>query len=150
MKKLILILVTFNIYSQTINLKKDNGVFYTPVILNNIITIDMMIDTGAAECSIPPCVANTLIKTNTLIFSDILPSQNYILADGTIVTCKRFILKSLKIGNRTLYNIECSVSSSDSSGLILGSNVFKKLKFIKLNYINNTLTIYKKKRFKTQ
>lgn len=149
MKKLLFtLLVTGVLQAQTINLRNDNGVFYVPVKLNGVLKIDMLLDTGACDSNIPPCVANTLIKTGTLVMADVLPNQNYTLADGTIIECKRFILKSLKIGNRTIYNIECSVSKSESSPLLLGGNALKKLKVITLDYTNKKMIIKNGKVFR--
>lgn len=142
MKKLILILlITVGLQGQTIAVKCERGILYIPVKLNNVLKIDMMLDTGATECSVPPCIANTLIRANTLSLENTLPDKLYILADGSTITCKRFILKSLKIGNRIIYNVECSVSNTDNCPLLLGASALKKLGVIELDYKNKKMTI---------
>lgn len=144
MKHLIpILLLTFSIQAQVIKVKNENGVLFIPIKINGVLKIDAMIDTGAAECNIPPCIANTLVKTKTLVSENILPNLFYTLADGTMLECKRFLIKSLKIGNKTIYNVECSVSKSDSAPILLGGSALKKLKAIKINYKNNTVTIDK-------
>lgn len=144
MKQLIpILLLTFSIQAQVIKVKNENGVLFLPIKINGVLKIDAMIDTGAAECNIPPCIANTLVKTKTLIVDHILPNLFYTLADGTTQECKRFLIKSLKIGNKTIYNVECSVSKSDSAPILIGGSALKKLKAIKIDYKNNTVTVLK-------
>lgn len=142
MKKFIpILLLTFSIQAQTTKLKNENGVLFIPVKINGVLKIDAMIDTGAGECSIPPCIANTLLKTKTI--SDMLPNLMYTLADGTTQECRRFLIKSLRIGSQTVYDVECSVSKSDNAPILIGGSAFKKLKIIKINYKNNTLILVK-------
>lgn len=138
-----LLLLTFSLQAQTIKAKNENGVLFIPIKINNVLKIDALLDSGANENSIPPCVANTLIKTGTLLQTDLLPNKTYTLADGSTVECRRFKIKSLKIGNKTIYDVECSVSNNDNAPLLLGSSALKKLKVIKIDYLNNTVVLSK-------
>lgn len=141
MKKLILILLCTVAQAQTIKLKQEDGVLFLPVVINKVLKIDMIMDTGASECTIPPSIANTLIKTKTLTALNILKNKTYTLADGTNIECQRFLIKSLKIGNITIYNIECSVSNSENSPLLFGKNALDKLKKVTLDFKNKKLII---------
>jgi aspartyl protease family protein len=136
MKKLnllfLLLFLTQCSKSQTLQLKESGGVLIVKAKFNNVLTLPCILDTGAAEICIPMCVANTLIKTGTLVYEDVLENQNYILANGSVETCKRFNLKSLKIGNKTIYNVEVSVSNSDEASILLGLNAIKKFKIRKI------------------
>lgn len=144
MKKLLpLLLLTFSIQAQAIKVKNENGILYTPVNINGVLKIDALIDTGAAECNITPCIASTLIKTKTLMAIHILPNLFYTLADGSTQECRRFIIKSLRVGNKTIYNVECSVSKTDSAPILLGVSALKKLKAVQIDYKNNTITLIK-------
>ena len=138
-----ILLFTFSIQAQTIKAKNENGVLHVPIKINSVLRVEAMIDTGAAECSLPPCIANTLIKTNTLLPKHLLPSKVYSLADGSTQECKRFTIKSLKIGNQTVHDIECSVAKSDNAPMLIGVSALKKLKNIRINYKNNTLILVK-------
>lgn len=144
MKHLIpILLLTLSIQAQVIKVKNENGVLFIPIKINGVLKIDAMIDTGAAECNLPPCVANTLLRTKTIVAEDMLPNLFYTLADGTMLECKRFLIKSLKVGNKTIYNVECSVSKTDSAPILLGGSALKKLRAVKINYKNNTVIIAK-------
>ena len=139
-----ILLLTFSIQAQVIKVKNENGVLFVPVKINGVLKIEAMIDTGAAECNIPPCVANTLIRTSTLLVPEhLLSSKIYTLADGSTQECRRFMIKSLRIGNKTIYNVECSVSKNDNAPILIGGSALKKLKVIKIDYKNNIITIPK-------
>ena len=146
MKKFIpILLLSISIQGQVIKAKNEGGVLHVPVSVNGVLKIQMMIDTGAAECCLPPCIANTLMKTNTLIIPiHLLPNKIYSLADGSTQENRRFMIKSLKIGNETIYNVECSVSNNDNSPMLLGVSALKKLKNIRLNYKKNTVILKNK------
>lgn len=54
------------IFSAAINalevpLKKDAGVYTIPVRINNVLTLDFIIDSGASEVQVPADVAMTLL-----------------------------------------------------------------------------------------
>ncbi len=66
-----------------VKLVKQNGVLLVPVLINNKIPLDFVLDSGAADVSIPADVVSTLIRTGTLTESDFTGRTTYILADGS-------------------------------------------------------------------
>ena len=66
-----------------IPLEKQGGVYTLPVRINGVITLNFILDSGAAEVSIPVDVVSTLLRTGTIKESDFLPGQVYTLADGS-------------------------------------------------------------------
>jgi WD40 repeat protein len=64
-------------------LKKDGGIFVVPVQINGTITLDFVIDSGAADVSVPADVFSTLVRAGTIKDSDIIGEQTYVLADGS-------------------------------------------------------------------
>jgi aspartyl protease family protein len=109
-----------------IPLKKLGGVYTLPIKLNGVLDIDFIYDSGATDVSISPDIALTLLKTGTIKESDWLPSQFYQFADGSIAKSKRFKLKSLVIGNKTIYNVSCSISNSIDAPMLLGQSALSK------------------------
>jgi len=47
-------------------LRKKDGVFLVPVLINNRISLDFILDTGASDVSVPADVVLTLMRTGTL------------------------------------------------------------------------------------
>ncbi len=94
----------------TVPLRKVSGVFSVPVTINNAITLDFLIDSGAADASIPADVVLTLVRTGTVLKSDFTGTRTYTLADGSTVPSSLFRIRSLQIGDTVLNNIIASVS----------------------------------------
>ena len=59
------------------------GSFVVPVLVNGEITLNFIVDSGAADVSIPGDVVSTLIRTGSLKPTDITGEQNYQLANGS-------------------------------------------------------------------
>jgi len=65
MQKILLLtsLLAFGIaHAESIALKKEGGTFVVPVVINDKITLNFIIDSGASDVSIPAGVFFTLVK----------------------------------------------------------------------------------------
>src|SRR5215831_5919363 len=69
--------------SETVPLQSEGGTFLVPVVINDQITLNFTLDSGAADVSIPADVFSTLVRTGTIRQSDYLDTQMYSLADGS-------------------------------------------------------------------
>lgn len=65
-----------------IPLEKQGGTYVVPVLINNTITLDFVVDSGASDVSVPADVVMTLIRTGTIAKNDFIGTQTYTLADG--------------------------------------------------------------------
>ncbi len=108
-------------------LKRQNGVLYVPVLINDTIPLDFIIDSGAADVQVPVDVVSTLMRTGTLIASDFTGTNTYVLADGSMVPSQTFRIRSLKVGNWALENVSGNVGSSNGS-LLLGQSFLNRFK----------------------
>lgn len=110
---------------ETIALKSSGGTFNVPVYVNGILTLDFTIDSGAADVSIPAGTVATMVRLGTLKESDFTGTQTYVLADGSKVKSRTFIIRSMKIGNVVLENVEGS-EASKNGGFLLGQSFLKR------------------------
>ena len=108
-------------------LQKQGGTFFIPVSINNAMVLNFIIDSGAADVSLPADVVTTLIKTGTLTREDFLGSQTYILADGSRVPSETFRIRTLKVGDREIADVTGSVSPLHGS-LLLGQSFLTRFK----------------------
>ncbi len=115
-----------NSLADEILLGKNGGVFELPVNINDKITLNFILDTGASEVHIPADVFLTLARTNTIGHSHFLKSARYQIADGSIVESKRVRLQSLKIGDHYLTDVTASIGQVDGP-LLLGQNALSQL-----------------------
>ena len=124
-----------------VKLKKSGGVYEVPVELNGVLKIDFIFDSGASDVSISPDVALTLIKTGTIKENDWLPGAYYTFADGTTAKSMRFKLKSVKIGDKVVYDVTCSISNSLDAPMLLGQSVLSKFGSYTFDYKNGKLIL---------
>jgi len=111
---------------EDIPLVRKGGVYEIPVEINGVLTLNFVLDTGASEVNIPADVALTLYRSGTIKDADFLPGQTYRLADGSQVNSSRFVLRSLKVGQRRITNVAASIGNISSS-LLLGQSFLGKL-----------------------
>ena len=103
------------------------GTFLVPVLINNAITLNFYLDSGASDVSIPSDVFGTLIRAGTITKSDILGADTYRLADGSSKKSITFRIRSLKVGPVTLENVKGSVAE-DAGPLLLGMSFLSRFK----------------------
>ena len=112
--------------AEEVPLVKVGGVYQLPVEINGVLTLQFVLDSGATDVLLPADVVLTLLRTETIKESDFLPGKTYTLADGSTVNSTRFLLRSLKIGNRRVTNVAASIGPV-SSTLLLGQSFLEKL-----------------------
>jgi clan AA aspartic protease (TIGR02281 family) len=108
-------------------LKRESGIFVVPVQINDTMTLDFVIDSGAADVSVPADVVSTLMRAGTIKETDFIGQQTYVLADGTESKSVTFTIRSLRVGDRVLKNVKGSVASSQGS-LLLGQSFLERFK----------------------
>ena len=111
---------------ERIPLVPEGGTHSVPVTVNGAITLHFLIDTGAADVSIPVDVALTLLRTGTLSEADVSGTAPYRLADGSTVENAQVLLRTLGVGTRTIHNVRGSVGGVESQ-LLLGQSALAKL-----------------------
>jgi len=113
---------------------ESGGVYEVPVLVNGVLKINFIIDSGASDVAISPDVALTLVRTGTITDADWLPGANYRFADGSIAQSERFKLRTLRISNRTLKSVSCSIGNSIHAPMLLGQSALKKLGGYRVDY----------------
>jgi clan AA aspartic protease (TIGR02281 family) len=112
---------------QIIPLEAHIGVYVVPVLMNGVLTMKFIVDSGSADVSIPAEVAATLKRLGTISNADFLGSTTYILADGSKVSSETYRISSLKIGGLAMQNVTVRIASG-KSGLLLGQSFLMRLK----------------------
>ena len=103
----------------------DGGTFRVPVTINDELTLKFVIDSGAADVSVPADVVMTLLRTGTITDADFLGKQTYQLADGSTVPSQQFLIRTLKVGDATLENVVGSIAPV-AGGLLLGQSFLSR------------------------
>jgi clan AA aspartic protease (TIGR02281 family) len=124
---LALLLVCGAAQAESIPLIREHGTFVVPVVINDKMTLNFTIDSGASDVSIPADVFSTLTRTGTVAKSDFLDKQTYELADGSQQTSQRFRIRSLRVGSLELRGVIASVAPPAGT-LLLGQSFLSRLK----------------------
>jgi aspartyl protease family protein len=117
-----------------VKMEKLNGVYQIPVEVNEV-KMFFIFDTGASKISISETEANFLWKQGKLTRNDIKGTANFSDANGDISEGTIIVLRSVKIGDRVLSNIEASVVHNMNAPLLFGQSALEK--FGKISIDNN-------------
>lgn len=123
----LMVAITTTCIADEVPLQVNGGVYTTPIIFNDTIKIQAILDSGASDIFIPIDVASVLVRTGTINDSDDLGDKRYQTADGTIHTQMRVNIKKLTIGNRDFYNIPATISKTGNGDVLLGQSFLKRL-----------------------
>jgi clan AA aspartic protease (TIGR02281 family) len=105
-------------------LRQDGGTFTVPVTINDTVTLDFAVDSGAADVSIPADVAMTLIRAGTIDRGDFLGNRTYVLADGSSTPSPTFRIRTLKVGDREVHDVVASIAPVNGT-LLLGQSFLR-------------------------
>jgi uncharacterized protein len=123
-----------------VQLRERGGVYRLPVRINDTITLDFTLDSGAADVQIPADVVLTLIRSETLTPRDFQGERIYEQADGTRSPSQRFILRELRVGDHRLTNVAASVGDT-KGGLLLGQSFLSRFKSWTLDNEQHVVTL---------
>jgi predicted aspartyl protease len=96
-------------HSETIKLEQEGGVYKLPVRINDAVTLPFIVDSGAAEVSIPADVFLVLLRGKTVSKADDLGSSKFTQADGTSVSSERFLLHKMGLGDHVVTDVVANV-----------------------------------------
>lgn len=125
--------------SNRIKMISDNGIYKIPIYINDS-KMNFIFDTGASNITISKTEAMFLYKQGTLQKEDILGTQQYQIADGSISEGTIINLRTVKIGNKTLKNVKASVIHNMEAPLLLGQSALAKFGKVSIDYNRNEIT----------
>ncbi len=130
-----------SVFSQTvIKMEKKNGVYYVPCTVNGL-KLQFIFDTGAGDVSISLSEAVFMIKNGYMSENDLIGSEYYRIANGEVAEGTKIIIKELKIGDKTLYNVKASIVHTLSAPLLLGQSAIERFGKFSVDYSTNTLVL---------
>jgi aspartyl protease family protein len=132
---------TPKVYSgkTVIKMEKINGVYQIPIEVNGV-KMNFIFDTGAGMVSISETEAGFLYKQGTLTDDDIIGTASFIDANGNLSEGTLINLKTVKIGDRVLTNIQASVVHNMKAPLLLGQSVLEEFGKISIDNMKGELT----------
>lgn len=111
--------------SNIVPMEIKDGAYWIPIKINGV-DMTFIFDTGASDISISTTEANFLAKQGKLTEEDILSTQNYAIADGSMIQGLVINLKTVTIGNKTLNNVRANIIDSPVAPILLGQSALNK------------------------
>jgi clan AA aspartic protease (TIGR02281 family) len=108
-------------------LRRSGGTFYVPVTINDTVTVNFVVDSGASDVVIPHDIVEQLKQSGTLGPEDLKGSQIYTVANGAKVVSQVLRIRSLRLGSRTVENVKGSESQGKGIAL-LGQSFLSRFK----------------------
>ncbi|MHC5537967.1 retropepsin-like aspartic protease family protein [Singulisphaera rosea] len=97
--------VEASVLSESVTMRRDNGVFWLDVTFNGKVTEPMVFDTGASIVVLSSELASKIgLKPSS---SD--PTIECHIADGSVVEAKKMSIPSVRVGKFTIKDVECAV-----------------------------------------
>lgn len=122
-----------------IKLLQVGGVYEIPIMLNDVLKINVILDSGATDVSVAPDVALTLMRTGTIEKADWMSGQTYEFADGSTSKSQRFKLKSISIGDKVFKGVTCNIAPTIQSPMLLGQSLLQRLGRYSIDYKKGVL-----------
>jgi clan AA aspartic protease (TIGR02281 family) len=108
-------------------LASSGGVLVAPVVVNNSMKLNFLVDSGASDVSIPSDVFASLLRSGAITEGDITGSRQFRDANGDTSRAKVFMIRSLKVGNVEVSRVEADVAPVNAP-LLLGQSFLKRFK----------------------
>jgi hypothetical protein len=115
-----------------------------PVLINGVVSVPFIIDSGAGDVALPMDVFLTLLRTGSISKSDFVGKGKYHLADGSVVENDQYILHEMKVGHHVLRNVRASIENVRSTPL-LGQSFLSRFSSWSLDYDRHIVILVSRK-----
>ena len=112
--------------AEEVGLELTGGVYTIPVQINRSLIMPFIIDSGAADVSIPTDVVKTLLRTGTVTSDDFMGEASFTTADGSTMKSTRLLLREVKVGNQVVESVIASIVPAEGNPL-LGQSFLSRL-----------------------
>ena len=124
-----------------VSMIKKEGNLWVPAQINNVVTIDFVIDSGASDITLPWDTYLTLLRSGTLTKANYIGEVNFGIANGSEVRGHKFKLASLQVGNQVLSDVVASVMPSDAATPLLGLSFLSRFQSWSIDNKSSVLTL---------
>jgi predicted aspartyl protease len=121
-------------------LRRQGNRYNVFVVVNGMIPIPFVLDTGAGDVLLPADVVFTLLRTGTLQSSDFISYRPYILADGRELPSAQLNIRGLQVGQHTVRNVIAGVGRLGSDPL-LGQSFLSRFGSATIDYKRRVLIL---------
>lgn len=129
-------------YSEVRMIRQGGGTYEVPCEINGL-PLKLILDTGASTVSLSSTEANFMLKNGYVDKADIVGKERYAIATGEIREGTVLRLRSVKLGDLRLINVEASVVHNQQAPLLLGQSVLEQFGKIVIDNEKSQLIIHR-------
>jgi aspartyl protease family protein len=126
--------------SNILEMEIENGVRYVWIEVNGI-RLRFIFDTGASSICLSQVEATMLYRQGTLKREDIIGTEYFQDATGRISEGTKINLRSVKVGEIELRNVEATVIDNVDAPLLLGKTFLERFASIEIDNDNNVIIL---------
>jgi aspartyl protease family protein len=123
---------------SVVKMRKAGGVYFVPCKINGT-EMEFIFDTGASDITMSLTEAVFLYKQGKLKDDDVIGTQQYQIADGSIHEGTVVILRKVQIGDWELSDVQASIVDNMEAPLLLGQSALAKFGKISIDYNRNEI-----------
>lgn len=112
-------------WGSEVTLGESGGIYTAPVQINRSVTLQFLVDPGAAVVVIPRSVLTTLVRNGSVSRDDVLGVSVAELADRSLYEAVQLRLRELRVGDNVARDVVAAVSPSLTHPL-LGQTFLKR------------------------
>lgn len=127
------------ITGNVVSFNEDDGVKKIPVWVNGV-GLEFIFDTGAADTVISAKEVMYLVSKGEIKTSDIIGIENYQVASGENIVGLKIRLNDIKVGTKTIYDVEATIFKELGAPLLLGQSVLNQFGSYTVNNDEKTIT----------
>ena len=101
-----------------IALTRRHGTFMVKGMVNNCLTFEFHLDSGAADVTLSRNHFEQLKAARAVFPAEIAGEDTYVMADGRTATQEIFLIRSLQLGPMTVRNVRAAVMPGDAPPLL--------------------------------
>ncbi len=120
-------------------MEKEHGVNYIWIEVNGL-RLKFVFDTGASSVCISSAEAVVLYKQGTLKKEDFIDQQYFQDATGNISEGTRVNLRTVKIGNKLLKDVEALIIDNPEAPLLLGQSALERFGKVYIDNMRGEIT----------
>ncbi len=124
-----------------IPLDKEGSTFKVRAVINGVMDIYFIVDSGASVVVLPPHVVLSLSHTGTLRESDFLGQQTVKMADGSQATFEMFRIRRLQVGDRVIEDVMGAIAPQIDSAPLLGQSFLTRFNSWSTNHQRQVLIL---------
>ena len=121
--------------STRVKMTEENGVYYVPVEVNGL-NLRFVFDTGASAISISSAEVAVMVRQGLITKDDVLGTTQIMDANGNVNEGAIVNLRTVKIGELVLHNIQASVVDNIQAPLLFGQSALSKFGKVSIDYDN--------------